>query len=153
MSKKRKTLHQKTGKSNKPGNAQSRPGKPKPKEAKEATATNARHLEPIIPFSPDDAILLVGEGDLSFSRSLVEHHYCENVTATVLEANSDELTEKYPHVKENVDKVEAEGAKVVYGVDAKKMRAWAHKKGRESTGIMDRISTCTRRRPFYNIPC
>lgn len=99
-----------------------------------------RDLVPTIPFSPEDAILLVGEGDLSFSRALVEHHYCENVTATVLEANLGELTEKYPHVQENVDTIEQDGSKIIYNVDAKKMGPWAKKSSKDSVGIFDRIS-------------
>lgn len=114
-----------------------KPGKPQANE--ETRGTHARDLEPTIPFSPEDAILLVGEGDLSFSRALLEHHYCENVTATVLEPSLEELTAKYPHVQENVDLIEAEGGKIVYGVDAKKMGPWAKKSGKESTGIFDRI--------------
>lgn len=114
-----------------------KPGKSQAKE--ETRGTHARDLEPTIPFSPEDAILLVGEGDLSFSRALLEHHCCENVTATVLEPSLDELTVKYPHVQENVDLIEAEGGKIIYGVDAKKMGPWAKKSGKESTGVFDRI--------------
>lgn len=116
-----------------------KPGKPQAKPDSSSPKTHARDLEPTIPFSPEDSILLVGEGDLSFSRALVEHHYCENVTATVLEKDLEELTAKYPHVKENVDLIEAEGSKVAYGVDAKKMAPWAKKSGKDSVGIMDRI--------------
>ncbi|KAF3769649.1 hypothetical protein M406DRAFT_231753, partial [Cryphonectria parasitica EP155] len=98
-----------------------------------------RDQTPTIPFAADETILLVGEGDLSFSRALVEHHYCEHVTATVLDRNLDELVEKYSHVKENVEIIEGEGGKVIYGVDAKKMGPWAKKSGKESVGIFDRI--------------
>lgn len=119
---------------------------PNPKAAKSVTKsgsqnTHPRDLEPTIPFSPEDVILLVGEGDLSFSRALVEHHYCENLTATVLESNLEELSAKHPQVQDNIDVIEAEGGKVLYGVDAKKMGPWAKKSGKESTGIYDRIST------------
>lgn len=116
--------------------------KPQPNPDSGNAKTHARDLEPTIPFSPEDSILLVGEGDLSFSRALVEHYYCENVTATVLEKDLEELTAKYPHVKENVDLIEAEGCKVAYSVDAKKMAPWAKKSGKDSVGIMDRISAC-----------
>ncbi|KKY33835.1 hypothetical protein UCDDA912_g06214 [Diaporthe ampelina] len=144
MSKKRKIIPQKhkpashkaQDKDKKPaqktGKQQAKPGSSNPK-------THARDLEPTIPFSPEDSILLIGEGDLSFSRALVEHHYCENVTATVLEKDLEELVAKYPHVKENVELIEAEGSKVAYGVDAKKMGPWAKKSGKNSVGIMDRI--------------
>ncbi|KAK8081547.1 hypothetical protein PG996_000328 [Apiospora saccharicola] len=84
-----------------------------------------KDVAPTIPFSPEDKILLVGEGDLSFAASLMEDpHYCADVTATVFEKNLAELTDKYPHVADNVAKIEAdEGAngRVIYGVDATKM--------------------------------
>ncbi|KAJ0108625.1 hypothetical protein J7T55_015059 [Diaporthe amygdali] len=144
MSKKRKTLPQKhKPASHKAQDKGKRPAhkteKPQAKSGGSNPNTDARDLEPTIPFSPEDAILLVGEGDLSFSRALVEHHYCENVTATVLEKDLEELTAKYPHVNENVELIEAEGSKVAYGVDAKKMAPWAKKSGKDSVGIMDRI--------------
>ncbi|KAK2604387.1 hypothetical protein N8I77_007324 [Diaporthe amygdali] len=144
MSKKRKTLPQKhKPASHKAQDKGKRPAhkteKPQAKSGGSNPNTHARDLEPTIPFSPEDAILLVGEGDLSFSRSLVEHHYCENITATVLEKDLEELTAKYPHVNENVELIEAEGSKVAYGVDAKKMAPWAKKSGKDSVGIMDRI--------------
>ncbi|KAI7782981.1 hypothetical protein LA080_012707 [Diaporthe eres] len=144
MSKKRKNVPQKhkpashkaQDKDKKPAH---KTGKPQAKPGSSNPKTHARDLEPTIPFSPEDSILLIGEGDLSFSRALVEHHYCENVTATVLEKDLEELTAKYPHVQENVDLIEAEGSKVAYGVDAKKMGPWAKKSGKDSVGIMDRI--------------
>ncbi|KAF9874024.1 hypothetical protein CkaCkLH20_08396 [Colletotrichum karsti] len=61
-----------------------------------------QNQDPVIPFSPEDAILLIGEGDLSFAASLAAHHGCRNVTATVLEKNEKELLEKYPHAAENI---------------------------------------------------
>lgn len=151
MAKKRKLLQQKqkTNKS-KPGAPHKPPAKgPRSNaqagkaEVKSSTAQNThqRDLAPTLPFSPEDAILLVGEGDLSFSRALVEHHYCDNVTATVLEANLKELKEKYPHVQENVDIIEGDGSKIIYNVDAKKMGPWGKKSGKDSVSVFDRIST------------
>lgn len=64
-----------------------------------------QHTEPTIPFSPEESILLLGEGDLSFAASLATHHGCTNLTATVLERNIEELTEKYPHVQANIAKI------------------------------------------------
>ena len=98
-----------------------------------------QRTEPIIPFSPEDKILLVGEGDLSFAASLIEHHYCADVTATVLEKDMGALQEKYPHVGDNVAKVEAEYGRVLYNVDATKMGPFADKKAKDATGVMDRI--------------
>lgn len=155
MAKRRKLLQQKQKAKPRPGGShhpqesritksKAKQGKAQP-ETKKSSPQNApkRDLAPLIPFSPEDAILLVGEGDLSFSRALVEHHYCENVTATVLEANLEELTEKYPHVQDNVDIIEGDGSKILYGVDAKKMGPWSKKVGKDSVGIYDRISTQT----------
>ncbi|KFH44922.1 hypothetical protein ACRE_042510 [Hapsidospora chrysogenum ATCC 11550] len=60
------------------------------------------HDQPIIPFDRHDRILLVGEGDLSFAASLVRHHGCTNVVATVLEKSEAELLDKYPHAADNI---------------------------------------------------
>ncbi|ORY70081.1 uncharacterized protein BCR38DRAFT_420957 [Pseudomassariella vexata] len=99
----------------------------------------AQHSEPIIPFAPEDKILLVGEGDLSFAASLIEHHYCADVTATVLEKSLEELSEKYPHVEENIARIEAEDGKIIYNIDATKMGPFGVKKDRDTVGNMDRI--------------
>ncbi|KAI1128082.1 hypothetical protein F5Y10DRAFT_182720 [Nemania abortiva] len=94
-----------------------------------------QHAEPTIPFSPENKILLVGDGDLSFAASLVEHHFCADVTATVFERNREELLEKYPHAAENIAKIEAEdGCRVLFGVDATKMAPFTNKPGREFSG-------------------
>ncbi|KAI0455514.1 hypothetical protein F5B21DRAFT_513995 [Xylaria acuta] len=111
-----------------------------------------RHVvEPTIPFTPEDKILLVGEGDLSFAASLVEHHYCADVTATVFEKSREELLEKYPHAADNIAKIEAEeGCRVLFSVDATKMAPFTTNKHRRSktsgsenassaVGVMDRI--------------
>lgn len=145
MGKKRKFQHHgqrpsrpSSGQANK-GKAKEVKGSPSSKASKSKNQPQ-QNVEPIIPFSAEDSILLVGDGDLSFAASLIEHHGCgDNLTATVLEANLGELTEKYPYVGENIEKIEAEGGKVTYGVDARKMGPWAQKKGKESIGRMDRI--------------
>lgn len=153
MAKKRKLLQQKQKTKSQPGGTPHKPlAKKGPKsranpqdgntEAKSSTTKKPpqRDLAPTIPFSPEEVILLVGEGDLSFSRALVEHHYCENVTATVLEANLEELKEKYPHVQENVDIIEGDGSRIIYNVDAKKMGPWGKRSGKETPSMFDRIS-------------
>ncbi|KAG5993954.1 hypothetical protein E4U43_003353 [Claviceps pusilla] len=58
--------------------------------------------QPTIPFDPADRILLIGEADLSFAASIIRHHGCANVTATVLEKNHAELVAKYPAAEENI---------------------------------------------------
>ncbi|KAI0847831.1 hypothetical protein F5Y00DRAFT_240551 [Daldinia vernicosa] len=141
MGKRRKATHN-ARPAQKPNAGSQKPqgvvAKPKPQKQKQKQP-QPQHDEPTIPFAPEDKILLVGDGDLSFAASLVEHHYCADVTATVLEKNLEELVEKYPHVPENIAKIEAEDSKVLYGVDATKMALFVDKKGKDGTGVMDRI--------------
>ncbi len=118
------------------GSAASTPNK---KSSTSQSHTQAQHQQPVLPFAPEESILLVGEGDLSFAASLVEHHGCEKVTATVLEKNAEELAEKYPQAVENAQKILAEeGCRVLYGIDARKMAPFA-RKGRDPVGLMERI--------------
>ncbi|KAK3399254.1 hypothetical protein B0T20DRAFT_195645 [Sordaria brevicollis] len=119
---------------------------PPPSSSKKQQHKQKQHSEPTIPFSPSENILLVGDGDLSFAASLVEHHNCTNLTATVYEKDLDELSAKYPHVGANIDKITAiPTCKVLYNIDARRMAPFAHKSkdknsGRvEQVGAMDRI--------------
>ncbi|KAI1107223.1 hypothetical protein F4804DRAFT_220788 [Jackrogersella minutella] len=141
MGKRRKVVHNAPHPPQKSGAGSQKPQKTgaQPKSHKQKKPPQPRHDEPTIPFAPEDKILLIGDGDLSFAASLVEHHYCADVTATVLEKSLDELVEKYPHVTENIGKVEAEGSKVLYNIDATKMAPFVDKKGKGATGVMDRI--------------
>ncbi|KAG5966837.1 hypothetical protein E4U58_002409 [Claviceps cyperi] len=66
--------------------------------------------QPIIPFDPQDRILLIGEADLSFAASIIKHHGCANVTATVLEKNHGELVTKYPAAEGNIAIVQGTGS-------------------------------------------
>ncbi|CAI4211326.1 unnamed protein product [Parascedosporium putredinis] len=104
---------------------------------------------PTIPFSPSDRILLVGEGDLSFAASLIAHHKCTRVTATVLEKNRAELLEKYPHAEANVAAIEeasAQGAKLLYGVDATKMPAFTDKSSERQAVTSEAVLPARRKR-------
>jgi 25S rRNA (uracil2634-N3)-methyltransferase len=98
--------------------------KPSQKQ-KQIQKPQQKHIQPsqsapTIPFSSTDHILLIGEGDLSFSRSLIEHHGCKNVTATVLESR-EELEGKYPVAEENIRVIGEGGGRVEVGVDILKM--------------------------------
>jgi len=139
--------------------AAKQPGKSQPRESTTTTTksnvpTSAKKTpeqlpDPIIPFEPEHKILLVGEGDLSFATSLVDHHYCLDVTATVLEKDLDELVAKYPHAADNVAKIEAEDSRVLYNIDATTMKPFTtasesdknskNKNKRAALGVMDRI--------------
>lgn len=77
------------------------------KQGKKAQEQRQRQLQrnqenPTIPFDADDRILLVGEGDLSFAASLVRHHRCRHVTATVLDKDHAALVAKYPSADANI---------------------------------------------------
>ena len=91
------------------------------KAAKPSKSVPVKNPEPSIPFDPENRILLVGEGDFSFSRSLVEHHGCCDVTATCFDSRT-ELSEKYqPQAEEHVHYLEDEGQTLLYDVDATKL--------------------------------
>lgn len=77
--------------------------KKKPDSAPQKAETPAKPVQASqkhdVPFGAYEHILLVGEGDFSFTRSLVEDHGCANVTATSFDAE-EEVLEKYPGFEE-----------------------------------------------------
>ncbi|PNP38042.1 hypothetical protein TGAM01_v204783 [Trichoderma gamsii] len=103
MAKRRKLQHQKGPQrpAARPQQKDQGPSK-KPLQSAKKQHRQQHHDEPVIPFSPSDRILLVGEADLSFAASIIQHHGCTNVTATVLERDHAELVEKYPAVDTNI---------------------------------------------------
>lgn len=117
---KRKRVDKPSGPAKKPGprftaplpSTTKKPSKPAPK--------SAQHTEPIIPFDPQDRILLVGDGDLSFAQSLSAHHVCTDLTATVYDDETTTL-EKYPQAEAHVTQIRDEGGSVLFGVDAAKL--------------------------------
>ncbi|KAL1984768.1 hypothetical protein VTN96DRAFT_8709 [Rasamsonia emersonii] len=62
-----------------------------------------QHMLPTVPFGRNDRILLIGEGDFSFARSLAEHHRCRYILATCYDSK-DVLHSKYPQAEENINK-------------------------------------------------
>jgi 25S rRNA (uracil2634-N3)-methyltransferase len=62
---------------------------PAPKPAVQASQQHQ------VPFGPYEHILLVGEGDFSFTRALAVSHGCANVTATSFDSG-EEVASKYP---------------------------------------------------------
>ncbi|MGH2096098.1 Rossmann-like fold-containing protein, partial [Enterococcus faecalis] len=54
-----------------------------PKSKAPNNSSQKQHSTPTIPFDPTtDRILLIGEGDFSFAKSIVEHHGACDVVAT-----------------------------------------------------------------------
>lgn len=81
----------------------------------------AKEVKPTIPFESEDRILLIGEGDFSFAKSIVEHHGCYDVTATCYDSK-DDLFEKYnPDSEQNIEYLEAEGQTILCNIDATKL--------------------------------
>lgn len=77
----------------------------------------------IIPFSPTDRILLIGEGNFSFARSLLNHPSIPslppaNITATAYDTE-EECTSKYPDAEVHISALRSAGATVLFGVDAR----------------------------------
>lgn len=121
----RRKLAAQTPKRTKPSKNSKPTGITKSKSSNKPALPSKTHKQvhqstPTIPFAPHDSILLVGEGDLSFSVSLLTHHGCTNVTATVYESSEEELVEKYPHAAEHIKIIEEGEGKVRFGVDVTK---------------------------------
>lgn len=90
-----------------------------------------------IPFDPNERILVVGDGDFSFARSIVEHHGCADVLATAYD-DCTELLRKYPQAEAHMAYVEGEGCRVACGVDATRLGAYKEvKKGGLGEGLVE----------------
>lgn len=68
----------------------------------------------------DKKVLVVGDGDLSFSLSLCEHGRCQQVLATTWD-NSTRLFKSFNNSKDNVENIIKNGGLVDYGIDATKL--------------------------------
>ncbi|KAJ5757025.1 uncharacterized protein N7511_007207 [Penicillium nucicola] len=65
---------------------------------------------PIVPFLRKDRVLLVGEGDFSFARSLATQYKCRNLCATCYDSK-ETLEGKYPHVQTTIQTILESGQK------------------------------------------
>ncbi|CAL0335046.1 unnamed protein product [Lupinus luteus] len=73
-------------------------------------------------YCSDHKILLVGEGDFSFSLSLAQSFGSpSNIVASSFDSY-DDVTKKYKHAKSNLDDLRKLGACLLHGVDATKMK-------------------------------
>lgn len=82
-----------------------------------ASTTTARQ---IIPFDKDDTVLLIGEGNFSYTTSLLSpphSHPAHLVLATAYDTEA-VCYEKYPDAAAHVERIRAAGARVEFGVDA-----------------------------------
>ncbi|KAF2864091.1 hypothetical protein K470DRAFT_209609 [Piedraia hortae CBS 480.64] len=75
------------------------------------------------PFEAESGILLFGEGDFSFARSLVDEHGCCDVTATSLDSQAEVQAKYAPQAEENTRHLIDEGQTVWYNVDATRVES------------------------------
>ncbi|KAF2175273.1 hypothetical protein K469DRAFT_765487 [Zopfia rhizophila CBS 207.26] len=111
----------------------SKPPKPtaqkqKQKQAQKPTIQASKKHD--MPFGQYEKILLVGEGDFSFTHSLVQHHGCANVTATSYDSYSDVLS-KYPTFPKIHEELSALTPPVPFyhSIDATKLSTYKKLKG------------------------
>ncbi|EXJ83826.1 hypothetical protein A1O1_07453 [Capronia coronata CBS 617.96] len=81
-----------------------------------------------VPFTRQDNVLLVGEGDFSFASSLVHHYKVGQVTATCYDSK-EALESKYPSVQKTIRQLE--GAAGVRSTDLTSSRHGDHEQERE----------------------
>lgn len=95
-----------------------------------------------VPFGTYEHILLVGEGDFTFTRSLVEEHGCANVTATSFDSEP-EVLEKYPSFSDTRTALTSLTPPVPlhHSIDATKLSSYKHLKcPREDDDEQDPVS-------------
>ncbi|OCK78842.1 hypothetical protein K432DRAFT_301123 [Lepidopterella palustris CBS 459.81] len=97
-----------------------KPSQLQPKSPNKHKTPTPQHLKPTIPFSPDDKILLVGEGDFSFAASLVTHHECTSVLATSYDSEA-ELLEKYPQAAAHLTTLRTTSLTPLHSISAAKL--------------------------------
>ncbi|KAJ5812540.1 hypothetical protein N7474_008841 [Penicillium riverlandense] len=119
------------------------------KGATPKTQQQHQNQRPIVPFLRRDRILLIGEGDFSFARSLATQYKCRNLCATCYDSK-ETLYGKYPQAESNINDIvtasrkitssstqneeeqggsnetpaqiqQKKGPKVLFGVDARKL--------------------------------
>ncbi|CAI5758131.1 unnamed protein product [Candida verbasci] len=89
------------------------------KASKKSRQNNVQQkVKGLMPFKLDDHLLLIGEGDFSFAKSLIFQNFIlpSNLIATSYDSK-DEL-DKYPQAIENIKKLEELGVRIIYNVDA-----------------------------------
>lgn len=95
-----------------------------------------------IPFTTTNRILLVGEGNFSFTAALVvdpppalQYLPASNITATAYDSE-EECYSKYPESQNIVSQLREKGVGVVFGVDATKLEKCGPLKGQKYDKIV-----------------
>ncbi|KAI3406244.2 hypothetical protein KGF56_001086 [Candida oxycetoniae] len=89
------------------------------KSSKRVKQTTQEKSRGYLPFDEDDTVLLIGEGDFTFAKSLIVQNFvpAENLIATSYDSR-DELIAKYPEVDKTLDELVEADVKVIHNVDA-----------------------------------
>ncbi|KAI5969795.1 hypothetical protein CANMA_001169 [Candida margitis] len=89
------------------------------KKQKRNNAKQAIVPKGFMPFKIDDTVLLIGEGDFSFAKSLIVQNFIlpENLIATSYDS-ADEVRAKYPGVEDTLAQLKSEGVRIIHDVDA-----------------------------------
>ncbi|KAF3133751.1 hypothetical protein TWF594_008915 [Orbilia oligospora] len=92
---------------------------PKPKSS---SATYSHR--PIVPFSPTSSLLLIGEGDFSFTNSLITStapHISPSTVITTTTNDTESVTyEKYPHSEQTIQTLKSLDHKIHFSIDITK---------------------------------
>ncbi|CCD23391.1 25S rRNA (uracil2634-N3)-methyltransferase NDAI_0B03570 [Naumovozyma dairenensis CBS 421] len=95
-----------------------------PKKIVQNQEAQKADLPTFIPFERNETLLLIGEGDFSFAKSIIEQDYIlpGNLIATSFDASPTELRLKYPNTfEENYKFLINEGVKILFKVDGTKL--------------------------------
>jgi 25S rRNA (uracil2634-N3)-methyltransferase len=90
---------------------------------------------PTTPFKSTDSILLIGEGNFSFARALIQSPALEldllpnNITATAYDSEQ-ECYEKYPEARLIVSNLRSSGMEILFSVDGTCLEKNSSLKGR-----------------------
>ncbi|ONH66321.1 Ferredoxin-fold anticodon-binding domain-containing protein 1 [Cyberlindnera fabianii] len=93
-----------------------------PKKVRENQEAQKQNQKEFLPFTKDDYVMLVGEGDFSFALSIVEQGYVKptRLIVTSFDNSPSELKLKYPHTFESNynDLLNIHKVKMFFKVDA-----------------------------------
>ncbi|KAF2756068.1 hypothetical protein EJ05DRAFT_518667 [Pseudovirgaria hyperparasitica] len=119
----------------------SNPASSKTTTTNTSSSSSSSSSPPTIPFSPHDAILLLGEGDFSFSHTLISQHGCADLTATSYDSRATTL-QKYATAGANTAYITAEGSRVLFSIDATKLHTCTTNSALKSH-VQNREIVCT----------
>lgn len=80
-----------------------------------------------VPFrrkmAPGELVLMVGDGDLSFTHSLVNDHAIgsQHLISSILEPDQNALEQRHAMANQHIKALEAAGVRIIYGLDATKL--------------------------------